>query len=51
MFVNDPDDERKFNKKKNDILYLLNSKGKTSKPETITKYNIVYDEKNKIYYS
>ena len=50
VFENDPEDEKKFNKKKNDILYLLNSKGRSSKPETIKKYNIIYDEKNKIYY-
>ena len=50
VFENDPEDDKKFNKKKNDILYLLNNKGRSSKPETLKKYNIIYDEKNKIYY-
>jgi hypothetical protein len=49
VFQNEPESENKFNKKKKDIIYLLN-KGKTSKPETIKKYNILYDDKNKLYY-
>ena len=50
VYENDPDDDKKFNKKKRDILYLLNNKDRKSKPETIKKYNIIYDEKSKIYY-
>jgi hypothetical protein len=49
VFQNNPDDEKKFNKKKKDIIYLLN-KGRKSKPDTIKKYGILYDEKNKLYY-
>lgn len=49
VFQNNPDDEKKFNKKKKDIIYLLN-KGRKSKPVTLKKYNILYDEIKKIYY-
>ena len=45
----EPENEKLFNKKRNDILYLLN-KGKSSKPETISKYKILLDEKTKKYY-
>ena len=48
-YENEPNNEKLYNKKRNDIIYLLN-KGKTSKPETITKYKILFDEKNKKYY-
>jgi hypothetical protein len=44
-----PENEKEYNKKRNDILYLLN-KGRTSKPETITKYNILHDDKTNKYY-
>ena len=44
-----PENEKEYNKKRNDILYLLN-KGRTSKPETITKYNILHDNKTNKYY-
>ena len=50
VYENNPDEEKKFNKKKNDILYLLNNKGKKSKPATIKNYNILYDDKNNMYY-
>lgn len=46
---NKPENEKAFNKRRHDIIYLLN-KGKNSKPETIKMYNINYDEKNKLYY-
>jgi hypothetical protein len=49
VFQSNTDDEKKFNKKKKDILYLLN-KGKKSKLVTIKKYGILYDEKTKLYY-
>jgi hypothetical protein len=48
-YEKEPNNEKLYNKKRNDIIYLLN-KGKTSKPETITKYKILFDEKNKKYY-
>ena len=48
-YEKEPENEKLFNKKRNDILYLLN-KGKVSKPETITKYKILFDDKNKKYY-
>jgi hypothetical protein len=44
-----PENEKEYNKKRNDILYLLN-KGRTSKPETITKYKILHDDKTNKYY-
>lgn len=44
-----PENGKEYNKKRNDILYLLN-KGRTSKPETITKYNILHDNKTNKYY-
>jgi len=49
VFQSNPDDEKKFNKKKRDIIYLLN-KGRQSKTDTIKKYGILYDEKTKLYY-
>jgi hypothetical protein len=48
-YEKEPENEKLFNKKRNDILYLLN-KGKASKPETMTKYKILFDDKNKKYY-
>jgi hypothetical protein len=48
-YEKEPENEKLFNKKRNDILYLLN-KGKSSKPETISKYKILLDEKTKKYY-
>lgn len=48
-YEKEPENEKIFNKKRNDILYLLN-KGKSSKPETISKYKILLDEKTKKYY-
>ena len=48
-YEKEPENEKLFNKKRNDILYLLN-KGKSSKPETIAKYKILLDEKTKKYY-
>ena len=50
VFEKDPDEKKKTNKKRKDILYLLNNKGKTSKPTTMKNYNILYDDKNNIYY-
>jgi hypothetical protein len=50
VYENNVDDEKKFIKKKNDILYLLNIKKKKSKLSTIQKYHILYDELNKTYY-
>jgi len=49
VFQSQPESEKAYNKKKKDIIYLLN-KGKTSKPETIKKYNILYDDKTNTYY-
>lgn len=49
VFQNSPDDEKRFQKKKKDIIYLLN-KGRKSKPSTIQKYNILYDNNTKLYY-
>jgi len=48
-YEKEPENEKLFNKKRNDIIYLLN-KGKTSKPDTITKYKILFDEKTQKYY-
>ena len=45
-YESNPDNEKKFKKKRSDIIYLLN-KGKSSKPDTMTKYNILIDEKTK----
>ena len=41
----DQEDDKKFNKKKIDILYLLNNKDRKGKPKKIKRYNIKYDEK------
>jgi hypothetical protein len=49
VFQSQPESEKAYNKKKKDIIYLLN-KGKTSKPETIKKYGILYDDKTNTYY-
>jgi CMP-2-keto-3-deoxyoctulosonic acid synthetase len=44
-----PENEKEYTKKRNDIIYLLN-KGRASKPETITKYKILHDDKTNKYY-
>ena len=44
-----PEHGKEHTKKRNDILYLLN-KGRQSKPETLTKYNILYNDKTNKYY-
>ena len=49
VYKNDPKDDKNIYKKIRVILYLLN-KYKTSKPETIKKYYIIYDEKQKVYF-
>ena len=36
-------------KKRRDILYNLNTKGRTGREETLKKYDIKYDSKNEIY--
>lgn len=46
---NEPD-KAKYNKRRSDILFLLNKKGKTSKATTLDKYKIIYDEFKNIYY-
>ena len=48
-YEKEPENEKIYDKKRKDILYLLN-KGKSSKPETISKYKILLDEKTKKYY-
>ena len=47
-YENNDEDIKKFNKRRNDIIYLLNN-GKKSKTETINKYNIKYDDQTKKY--
>ena len=44
-YENNDEDTKKFNKRRKDIIYLLNN-GKQSKTTTIDKYNIKYDDKN-----
>jgi hypothetical protein len=44
-----PEHGKEHTKKRNDILYLLN-KGRQSKPETLTKYNILYNDQTNKYY-
>ena len=44
-----PEHVKEYTKKRNDIIYLLN-KGRASKPETITKYKILHDNKTNKYY-
>ena len=41
--------EKHFKKKRRDILYNLNTKGRTGREETLKKYDIKYDSKNEIY--
>ena len=42
--------DKKFRKKRNDILFLLNNKNHTAKDVTIKKYDIIYDDSTKLYY-
>jgi hypothetical protein len=42
--------DKKFKKKRGDILFLLNNRNHTAKTETIKKYDILYDETKKSYY-
>lgn len=42
--------DKKFKKKRGDMLFLLNNKNHTAKPETIKKYEILYNETTKLYY-
>lgn len=49
IYEESPENEKAIAKKRSDIIYLLN-KGKQSKPETIEKYNIQFDEKTKLYF-
>ena len=48
-YESSPDNEKKFKKKRNDIIYLLN-KGRKSKHETISKYKILFDEKTNTFF-
>ena len=49
VYESNPDNEKKFKKKRSDIIYLLN-KGRKSKHETIVKYKILFNEKTNTFY-
>ena len=42
--------DKKYKKKRGDIIYLINYKNHISKLETMKKYDILYDETKKLYY-
>ena len=43
------DDEEHYKKKRRDIIYNLNTKGRTAREDTLKKYDIKFDDKNKTY--
>jgi hypothetical protein len=49
IYQSTPEEQKKFSKRKKDIIYLLN-KGSKSKPETIKIYDIKFDDKTNLYY-
>ena len=48
-FQESKEDEKHYKKKRRDIIYNLNSKGRTPREDTLTKYDIKYDDNKKIY--
>jgi len=42
-------DVKQYNKKRRDVIYNLNVKKRKAKQDTITKYNILYDDETKLY--
>ena len=42
-------DDKRYKKKRRDIMYNLNTKGRKPREDTLTKYNITYDEDKKIF--
>ena len=50
VYENDPNYDKTFNKKKKDILYLLNKNDRKSKTKPNKKYDIKYDSELRKYY-
>ena len=48
-FQDTKDDDKQYKKKRRDIIYNLNTKGRTPRDDTLTKYNIIYDVDKKIF--
>jgi hypothetical protein len=48
-YTDNTDDTRQTNKKINDVLYNLNTKGREPRQDTLIKYNIIYDDVKKKY--
>ena len=48
-FQDTKEDDKHYKKKRRDIIYNLNTKGRKPRKDTLTKYNITYDENNKIF--
>ena len=42
-------DKSKYNKNRKDVIYKINIKHVTPREDTLKKYNIIYNEKLKIY--
>ena len=49
VFQETKDDDKQYKKKRRDIIYNLNTKGRTPRDDTLTKYNITYDEDKKMF--
>ena len=43
------DEKKHYKKKRSDIIYNLNKKGRTPRDDTLLKYNITYDDKKELY--
>ena len=48
-FQDTKDDEKQYKKKRRDIIYNLNTKGRKPREDTLTKYDITFDEDKKIF--
>ena len=49
VFQDTKDDDKQYKKKRRDIIYNLNTKGRKPREDTLTKYDITYDEDKKIF--